>query len=328
MYLRTSCRQGCDFETTSLSSLLRPNHLTAYKLLNGRKAEGKQESKAKEQQFRKGIPPSLCPVLHDTFPKPRSVATNHPLHFSTSINSLLMAPSSPLFRLPAELRLTIYSHLLNSTVPITNPHYRRTTASTPSASISRVRAYPPVLYLSPAILLVCRLVSSEAVEVLYSGNTFVLTSATCAQRFAQFTDAGVVRQCVRDLRLKIDVANERTHAWSRYLAGSVRGEKFCADYAGLRKLEIRFCPLGGEYRQERNWLWDVVRGLVRSATGVETVVVRPLIEADGRVWVCLAEVVQACMMDGSEDKDVAVKRVRRVWEGKADIWEGTGTAGV
>ena len=165
--------------------------------------------------------------------------------------------------------------------------------------------------------------------MLYLGNTFVLTSATCAQRFAQFAGAGAVTQCVRDLRLQIDVADERTHAWSRYLAGSVHGEKFCTDYAGLRRLEVEFRPLGGVLRQERNWLWDVVRGLVRSVIGVETVVVRPLIwEMDGRVWVCLAEVLQACMMDGKENKELAVKRVRRVWEGKVEIEEGIETIGV
>lgn len=162
--------------------------------------------------------------------------------------------------------------------------------------------------------------------MLYLQNTFVLTSASYAQRFAQF--AGAV-QCVRDVRLTVDVVDERTHAWSRYLAGSVHGEKFRVDYAGLRRLEIRFCPLGGEYRQESNWLWDVVRGLVRSVRGVETVVVRPLIGVDGRVWCCLAEVMQACMMDGQEDKDVAVNTVRRAWEGRVEeVRMDIGTAGV
>lgn len=241
-----------------------------------------------------------------------------------------MPTTSPLLRLPAELRLKIYAHLLTSNLPITNPHYQRTSASTPSNCISHVRALPPHLSLCTAILLVCRLVYSEAVEVLYSRNAFILTSASYAARFAEFAGKGVVLRCVRDVLVIIDVAGERTHAWSRYLAGSVHGEKFRADYAGLRSLEIIFCPLAGEIRQERHWLWDIVRGLIRSVTGVETVVVRPLVMGvDGRVWACLAEVVQACMMNGAEDKDVAVKRMRRAWEGRVEeVKEDIGITGV
>ena len=181
-----------------------------------------------------------------------------------------------------------------------------------------MRAWPPQLFLSTAILLACRLLYSEAIETLYSTNTFVLTRATYAQQFAQFAGAGLVRQYVREVLLEIDVADERTHAWSRYLAGSVHGEKFCADYAGMKGLEVRFCTIRGSFRQERYWLWDLVRGLVRSVSGVETVVVRPLMGRHGSLFGCLAEVMQACMMDGREDREVIMEMVRRAWEGKLE----------
>ena len=150
--------------------------------------------------------------------------------------------------------------------------------------------------------------------LLHNPILFFVRNRCPAVRFIHGRD--VVKQYVRKVRL-ISRDGAAAPGWSRYLAGTEHGEKFCADYAGLTMLDVDI--LTAMYKMDEGssggWLWNLVQDLDRNVRRVETVIVQPR-----RGWYTmvysenLAKVMQEGVMDGREDKEVVVERVRRVWE--------------
>ena len=106
--------------------------------------------------------------------RPRSLVTNRSLLLAPSLvvlhASIRSSPPPPRRTPPQNLFPPPHIHCRHHKSPLPAHHSQHASASTPSTSISHVRALPPCLCLSAAILLVCHLISSEAVIVLYLEN--------------------------------------------------------------------------------------------------------------------------------------------------------------
>ncbi|KAF2238833.1 hypothetical protein EV356DRAFT_563533 [Viridothelium virens] len=131
----------------------------------------------------------------------------------------------PLLALPLEIRLLIYQHAL--THP-SLPTLRR--LSTQAHCSDYVL---PALPVSPALLLTCRLINSEATPVLYGANTFaahpsLLTSLPYLVRpSAPIRDPAVAR---RIRRWWVHVRLDTDPAWE--------AAEVCAAFDGCEELEV------------------------------------------------------------------------------------------
>ncbi|KAI9776626.1 MAG: hypothetical protein M1835_005457 [Candelina submexicana] len=99
--------------------------------------------------------------------------------FSTTTSSeASFASSSPFLRLPTELRLNIYKHLLVTSAVINNP------LDSLKQSQNRRKAPVTIPGLDAVILQTCRSIYQEAVPILYGDNRFRFMSGISTEMFA------------------------------------------------------------------------------------------------------------------------------------------------
>lgn len=136
--------------------------------------------------------------------------TSTTLHNPTTITTT--EPTSPLLALPAELRLQIYTYLLQ---PPEVPSLRR--LSTRGLCSDYVL---PALYLTPSILATCRQIHSECLPLLYAENTFaahpsLLTSmpflVTKSRPVLHGPGKEMIRRWTLAVRLDTDPQYSRSH---------------------------------------------------------------------------------------------------------------------
>lgn len=155
------------------------------------------------------------------------------------------APTSPLLRLPAELRLQIYAYVFSG---VPNPHFHVTEKVYPSCTYSkppRALEHP----VSAAILQVCRTVYFEAIEVLYARTTLKLVlfagSARCGYKHnvAEYPCLGDFEECgmlSRIRRATIEVRPGKSPNADRYVRRARRLVKALQLGSSLKEVEIRF----------------------------------------------------------------------------------------
>lgn len=140
---------------------------------------------------------------------------------TTSIPTLpYTVANSPLFRLPRELRESIYATLLTSSLGF----------SYPTDTLSRS--------ISPSILRVCKHIYTESAPLLYSSNKLIFSHPSDANMFrhslASETYAGEATSMI--LRIK----NSDTRLWTSYFNSTTEERSLVKDYPRLKTLFVRF----------------------------------------------------------------------------------------
>ncbi|KAI9700732.1 MAG: hypothetical protein M1836_002101 [Candelina mexicana] len=97
---------------------------------------------------------------------------------TTTSSAASFASSSPFLRLPTELRLNIYKHLLVTSAVINNP------LDSLKQSQNRKKAPVTIPGLDAVILQTCRSIYQEAVPILYGDNRFRFMDGTFTEMFA------------------------------------------------------------------------------------------------------------------------------------------------
>ncbi|KAF4550608.1 Hypothetical protein D9617_16g013960 [Elsinoe fawcettii] len=141
---------------------------------------------------------------------------------STYAPSPSPTPSSPLFRLPQELRAQIWTYLLSS---------HPLGINFPSAHLDRA--------LSPQILRLSRPIAAEALPILYGGNRFIFSHPSDGNVFAHcVADARAVRGFVSELILR--VKNSDAKLWTGYFNTNDETRSLVRDFPGVKKVTVRF----------------------------------------------------------------------------------------
>ena len=232
--------------------------------------------------------------------------------------------SSPLFRLPGEVRVMIYTLLLVSDTATKDPLVFANMAGYHSYE-SKLGNLPthglPPRSLHPAVLRTCRLVRFEARPILYRRNKFIFTNTRSAHAVRRYADQEMT-PFLTHITLRLNV---RLNAYQpRY---GFRGRTFIADYPNLRKLKVIVVipPPAGLYdppsriweierRQLRSLLWAMVNDL----RGIKTVLVRHERVCNGqngeifRPLSALVEIYMGLMYKGNgheEEKKVIWKAI-------------------
>lgn len=128
--------------------------------------------------------------------------------------------SSPLFRLPRDLRLQVYSYLMTSPTNIVWP-----------TATQR-------LDLNPQVLLTCRAVYEEAAYVLYAKNTPCFAHPSDANMFAHALSSRVHATCIPHITLRI--RTQDTRLWTGWFNTNAPERSLIRDFPGLRQLTIRY----------------------------------------------------------------------------------------
>jgi hypothetical protein len=128
--------------------------------------------------------------------------------------------NSPLFRLPRDLRLQIYSLLLTSDQPILWP--------TDHASHS----------LDPQLLRCCRPIYEEAAHVLYQTNTLTFAHPSDANMFAHALSNRSFACLIPHITLR--VRSNDTRLWTGWFNTNAAERSLVRDLPGLRRLTIRY----------------------------------------------------------------------------------------
>lgn len=230
---------------------------------------------------------------HEMLDPSPSTASHLP---TTQLNSRILLPptvrSSPLYRLPRELRLTIFRHLLCSPLGI----------NFPAPTIDRG--------LNPSLLRLNRIVSAEATALLYGGNKLI---------FSHPSDANVFRHALADghaaaaftSALILRIKNTDARLWTAYFNSLAPERSLVRDFPALRTLYVRFrgpryLPHFGPEQNVMNWLRDAK--LVEIVPAVRKCVDEVMVEIcvkvpeewDGRAWDAVTERMGRDEMAGTE----------------------------
>lgn len=131
---------------------------------------------------------------------------------------------SPLFRLPRELRDSIYAYCLSSALDVPWPR-----------GLDHQLKYN----LQPQVLRLCHAIYAEALPVLYSSNKLSFSHPTDANIFVRaMTEHKLSRRHISSLRFDIDIKD--TRLWMPYLTSSDTHRSLRADFPSVRDLVIRF----------------------------------------------------------------------------------------
>jgi hypothetical protein len=161
---------------------------------------------------------------------------------------------SPLFRLPPELRRTIFSHCLVSRYPILWPSDNCRTG------------------LTPALLATCKKIYGETAPLLYMHNTLHFTHPSDCNMFLWNHNERCARE-IRSILLSVADCKDVRHIWTGYLSSSHSYRSLVNDYPELEVLHItlqsRFWELlpGDVIDKYRRWHGD--RGLKELAASLE-----------------------------------------------------------
>lgn len=128
--------------------------------------------------------------------------------------------SSPLFRLPRDLRLQVYSHLLTSPQPIHWPIEHQSHS------------------LTPQLLRTCRPIYEEAAHVLYQTNTPTFAHPSDANMFAHALSNRSFACLIPHITLRI--RSNDTRLWTGWFNTNAAERSLVRDLPGLRRLTIRY----------------------------------------------------------------------------------------
>ncbi|KAG9695594.1 hypothetical protein KCU95_g6424, partial [Aureobasidium melanogenum] len=128
--------------------------------------------------------------------------------------------SSPLFRLPRDLRLQIYSYLLTSGQNILWPVGHQSHN------------------LSPQLLRTCRSIYEEAAHVLYQTNTLAFAHPSDANMFAHALSNRSFASLIPHVTLRI--RSNDTRLWTAWFNTNAVERSLVRDLPGLRQLTIRY----------------------------------------------------------------------------------------
>jgi hypothetical protein len=135
--------------------------------------------------------------------------------------------SSPLFRLPRDLRLQVYTHLLTSQYSILWP-------ATESESQSQSQPHA----LTPQLLRTCRPVYEEAAYILYTTNTPTFAHPSDANMFAHALTNRSFACLIPHITLR--VRSTDTRLWTGWFNTTAAERSLVRDLPGLRQLTIRY----------------------------------------------------------------------------------------
>ncbi|KAI5197338.1 hypothetical protein E4T39_07339 [Aureobasidium subglaciale] len=127
---------------------------------------------------------------------------------------------SPLFRLPRDLRLHIYSHLLTSSQNILWPTEHQSHN------------------LTPQLLRTCRPIYEEAAHVLYQSNTPTFAHPSDANVFAHALSNRSFADLIPHVTLRI--RSHDTRLWTGWFNTNAAERSLVRDLPGLRQLTIRY----------------------------------------------------------------------------------------
>ncbi|KAF2104376.1 hypothetical protein NA57DRAFT_51205 [Rhizodiscina lignyota] len=130
------------------------------------------------------------------------------------------AATSPLFKLPEELRLAIYGYVLTVGFPIQWPDDHNDA------------------HLTPALLRTCRTIHKEATAVLYSTNTLAFQHPSDCNMFGWAHSPDSARQ-ITSIALHIRDKDVRS-LWTGYLGSADVHRSLTFDYPALSTLNITF----------------------------------------------------------------------------------------
>ncbi|KAH0183772.1 hypothetical protein KCU90_g27562, partial [Aureobasidium melanogenum] len=128
--------------------------------------------------------------------------------------------SSPLFRLPRDLRLQIYSYLLTSSQNILWPVEHQSHS------------------LNPQLLRTCRSIYEEAAHVLYQTNTLAFAHPSDANMFAHALSNRSFASLIPHVTLRI--RSNDTRLWTAWFNTKAAERSLVHDLPGLRQLTIRY----------------------------------------------------------------------------------------
>jgi hypothetical protein len=152
----------------------------------------------------------------------------HASHQLEDINELPALPTSVarslLFTLPREIRDRVYSYCL--AVPAGE------SIEWPSKqSVCRYN-------IAPQLLRTCKLVSAEALPVLYDNNTMSFLHPSDANMFVRAMASPSARHKITRLHLVVKAQDDKT--WTPYLLSTEKSRSLKEDFPVLRELTIRY----------------------------------------------------------------------------------------
>ncbi|KAG8630124.1 hypothetical protein KVT40_001743 [Elsinoe batatas] len=171
--------------------------------------------------------------------------------------------SSPLFRLPRELRLQIYTYLLSSHplgINFPSPHLDRN--------------------LTPALLRTASPLLAETLPVLYGNNRFIFSHPSDANVFSHaYADADAVRTYTSELILR--VKNSDAKLWTSYFNSNDGRRSLVQDFPALKRVTVRFRGpryVGHLSAEDNAMAWLREKALVEVVTSVRKCAVEVFVE--------------------------------------------------
>jgi hypothetical protein len=237
--------------------------------------------------------------------------------------------ASPFFRLPLELRTTVYELLLTTkgTVRIPTDFLKRKSIKVKDSTtdpVILVLNKTPVLRkrksprrrlqrLTISIIRVCRLINEETTRIFYSRNTICFSNVRIANDFRWATDAGKAN-FIQDLSITT-IDSDR---WLEYIAK----KRFSLghDFPNLKRLTVDFCQ---RFHQRQLSLCATLGQHVRGLDWVHLINLDTAID-DSELHECLRPMVEESKaIGGSSPKMVLLEVTKHTiayWWNRTETW--------